>query len=384
LVRVTRKRKWTSSSQHDNGSCAGETGSSAFSIESLERLRAAKDCWKGMQGQCSPAQEHIWAVTYAESFRHFEKPRVLCLAASGQVRALAPMASAAQGSSRLELLGTRAIQMHSDLIYENEAALEMLTHTLAHLRVPLLLRRVPRSSPTVAAIDRAFRRRGLVLARPMEGSPYIGLDESWTEPESHFGKKRRAEIRRARRVAEKMGRVRFEVVAPDPAGVAAAVEEAFRVEASGWKGRLGTAMAKDQDRGDFHRRYALAAAREGLLRLLFLRIDGQAAAMEYAVEWKNKLWSLKSGYDEQFRTCSPGTLLQLETVRYAASMQLESYELLGVLEPYKRVWTLTLHPLVSILAYPSNPSGLFALAGDAVRYARRRKPSNADSATSSK
>ena len=77
------------------------------------------------------------------------------------------------------------------------------------------------------------------------------------------------------------------------------------------------------------------------------------------------------GYDEEFKRSSPGTLLMLETVRYAATQGLRSYELLGTAEAWTRVWTETERECVALRAYPPRPGGVAAAALDARRFARR-------------
>src|SRR5439155_13822651 len=107
------------------------------------------------------------------------------------------------------------------------------------------------------------------------------------------------------------------------------LDEVFRVEAAGWKGREGTALANDSVRGMFYRRYAAAACRQGILRLCFLRIGDRVAAVQLGVESEGRFWLHKIGYDEAFAKCSPGMLLLRDTIRYAASRSLRSYEFLG-------------------------------------------------------
>src|SRR5207244_7317462 len=95
-----------------------------------------------------------------------------------------------------------------------------------------------------------------------------------------------------------------------------------------------------------------------------LRIGGQAAAMQFAVEQGGALWLLKIGYDEAFARCSPGTLLTADTVRYAAARGLRCYEFLGGIESWTRMWTEHERSCVSVRAYPAAGRGLAALAAD--------------------
>lgn len=169
-----------------------------------------------------------------------------------------------------------------------------------------------------------------------------------------------------------MGRLRCEVLAPTVDNVGPLLEEAFGVEAAGWKGREGSALSCDVKRGRFFKRYAALAARKGILRLCFLRIGGRAAAMQLAVEWANRFWLLKIGYDESFDRCSPGTLLILETVRYAAQRRLGSYEFLGTVEPWTRMWTRLERPCLSVAVYPAGLKGLAAVAAEATAVGSRK------------
>src|SRR5207247_10269646 len=54
------------------------------------------------------------------------------------------------------------------------------------------------------------------------------------------------------------------------------LEEGFRVEASGWKSRAGTAIASRPDTRRFYTDVARWASDRGWLRLAFLRLGGRA------------------------------------------------------------------------------------------------------------
>lgn len=105
------------------------------------------------------------------------------------------------------------------------------------------------------------------------------------QPETRFNAGRRSDLRRARRRAEALGQVTAEVLAPrSPAEIDSLLAAAYGVEAAGWKGARGSALASDAARGAFFHSYAVEAAREGKLRLCFLRIGGTATAMQLAIE----------------------------------------------------------------------------------------------------
>jgi CelD/BcsL family acetyltransferase involved in cellulose biosynthesis len=102
--------------------------------------------------------------------------------------------------------------------------------------------------------------------------------------------------------------------------------------------------------------------------------------MQIAVEWQDRFWLLKIGYDATYSKCSPGQLLMLYTVQQAAERGLKSYEFLGSPAPWTSLWTHTLRPCVRVLAYPASVPGAVSLAGDLLqtlrqRFAARRSPS---------
>jgi len=191
-------------------------------------------------------------------------------------------------------------------------------------------------------------------------------------PESQLDSKRRSHLRRVKRIADEFGTVTSEILSPEPATRASLVQEAFEVEAAGWKGGTGTALALDSLRGPFYNRYAALACERGILRIAFLRINGKPAAMQLGIEVKGGIWLLKIGYDHSFARCSPGNLLLRETLRYAAVHGLNTLHFLGVVEYWTRQWTALENICTSFRAYPAGLNGAAVLAGYVAKSVRQR------------
>jgi hypothetical protein len=311
-----------------------------------------------------------WARACAESFRRNGSLRIVVIGAP-EPSAIAALTRDRDWTGRLHLLGEELFEP-IQFVHANPASLAALAEALVGLGAPLHLKPVFEDSPLIAALEEAYRGRGIVVSAPCGRSPWIPLGESWSEPERHLKPGRRSDLRRAFRIAERMGPVSWAVEAPRPSELGPLLEEAFRVEAAGWKGREGSALAADALRGDFYRRYAAAASERGILRIAFLRIGGRAAAMQLAVECGGGFWLLKIGYDEAFSRCSPGMLLTRETIRHAALRGLETYEFLGQMEAWTRVWTDRARPWFAVRSYPFRVRALWAFATDASRFLRNR------------
>jgi CelD/BcsL family acetyltransferase involved in cellulose biosynthesis len=285
--------------------------------------------------------------------------------------AAAPLALSGHPIGTLRFLGSDFLHEPMDLIHADSQSLARLAEFLCDAGYPIILRPIFADSPAVAALQAASRRRGRMIVRPLFGTPWIPLDASWEDAPAHLDSGRRSDLRRARRTAERIGPVRFEIITPDLNGLDATLEEAFHVESSGWKGRTGSALERDALRGTFYRKYAAAAAAQGILRICFLRIGERAVAMQIAVVSAGGFWLLKIGYDEEFARCSPGNLLLSETIGSAARSGAQSFEFLGSTEEWTRVWTRHARPCIDLRFYPMRPRGLAAFLVDGPRLAWR-------------
>jgi len=336
-------------------------------VDDVDELDALAPGWERLERHAAtPMQTAAWASAAARSLHPADRLEVVMVGDPDHPRAVAPLA---RGRARAELIGAAALSEPGDLLYAGADAVADLTAALTSLELPLLLRRLPRDAPSVAALRRANRLHAGVLVRAAPGHPTLELGPGWTAPEGMLSGRRGSDLRRARRHAERIGEVAYEIRSPAPEELEPLLAVAIDVEAAGWKSREGSALRSDARRLAFFRGYARGAAARGELRLCLMRIGGRAAAMQLAVEWRERLWLLKIGYDETFKRCSPGMLLLLESTRWAAGRGLRSVEFLGQEAPWTAMWTERVRPCVTVAVYPPRARGIAALAADAARLA---------------
>jgi CelD/BcsL family acetyltransferase involved in cellulose biosynthesis len=338
-------------------------------VEGLDGVNALRTAWEGLESSAvSPMQQFIWTQACASTLTRESELRIVVLEDAGKPIAFAPLIQR-QGKPFLEILGMAELYEPTDFIYSHSDALIPLARELADLGIPLHLRRIPAESPMPDALKKGFRGKGPLFRRVDNSWPWIPLHAGWAEPETQLNSKRRSHLHRIRRIASEFGTVTSEVLTPEPTNLNRLIDEAFAIEAAGWKGETGTALAKDAFRGAFFRRYAAAACEKGILRLSFLRINGQAVAMQMGVESCGGIWLLKIGYDDRFARCSPGNLLVRETLHYAAMRGLKALHFLGVVEHWTQQWTEDEKACVVIRAYPLGFRGATVLASDIVKSA---------------
>lgn len=196
-----------------------------------------------------------------------------------------------------------------------------------------------------------------VLVRTLQRSPYVEIDRDWETYQAGLSRNLRSSLSRGLRRLEEEGRVALEV-ADRSERLDELLAEGFRLEASGWKGSGGTAIASRPETRSFYGDVARWAARRGWLRLVFLRVDGRAVAFQYALEEGGVYYPLKGGYDPAFRRVSPMNLIIHMTLARAFSTGLARYELLGGAEPWKLRWTSSCRDSVLFHAFAPTVPGL--------------------------
>ncbi|MFH1331052.1 MAG: GNAT family N-acetyltransferase [Actinomycetota bacterium] len=256
-----------------------------------------------------------------------------------------------------------------EAVAENGSALETLVAALAQtgrrrVTVDFVLAGEPTAESAVAALAAAGYR---LASRARLESPYVMLQGPWEDYLASLSTHRRSELRRRSRRLETAGAVTHEVF-DGPDRLMPLLEEAFAVEAAGWKGRAGTAIASDPAVAGFYRRVAAWGAERGWLRLAFLRLDGRALAFDLAFEAGGRHFLLKTGYDPAFTGLSPGLLLRLHMLERAFATGLRSYEFCGAAEPWKLEWAPATRPVLVIEAFAPGAAG--SMAQTATRLSR--------------
>ena len=121
--------------------------------------------------------------------------------------------------------------------------------------------------------------------------------------------KKRKELRRqANRLAEE-GAAQFRRWQADEAP-GPWVDAFLKLEARGWKGRAGSALASHSDTQAWFRAIVPAAAAAGRLDMRALDLDGRPLAMLVNFLCPPGGFSFKTAFDEEYARFSPGVLLQ--------------------------------------------------------------------------
>jgi CelD/BcsL family acetyltransferase involved in cellulose biosynthesis len=234
---------------------------------------------------------------------------------------------------------------------------------------------MPRWQAFWSALDGAAVR---YERRPRFAINVVRPGDDW---DRYFASRSRAHRRRVRRAAAKANAdgetklVCYDALAPDD--VEPLLERLFAIEASGWKGREGTAVLMAPAIWDFYRQQARHLAADGELNLVVLEHTGRAIAFEYGLQAGGAYYSPKVGYDESFATIAPGQLLRAMWLeRIVREGQVDTVDYCGPASPATSSWATDDYPMECALVSTGGAVGqtaveLYRRLGPAVRSAKR-------------
>jgi CelD/BcsL family acetyltransferase involved in cellulose biosynthesis len=198
-----------------------------------------------------------------------------------------------------------------------DAALRLLQQARQSGAHALILQTVSLDGPAMKAVTAVLRRQGL---RPRVLKSYVraSLDATGDADEllrDALGAKKLKELRRLRNRLAEHGALDFNV-ARRTQDVAAALETFLKLEASGWKGKRGTALLQHDGDAAFIRRATVALADTGQCEIVTLRAGATPVAAAIVLRHQDRAFYFKLGIDERFAKYSPGVQLTLDVTRH--------------------------------------------------------------------
>jgi CelD/BcsL family acetyltransferase involved in cellulose biosynthesis len=206
-------------------------------------------------------------------------------------------------------------------LIDRDAPIEAATRLLQQAREAgahaLVLNDVALDGAAMNAIKQVLNRDGL---KPRVLSSYIRASLDATQDgetllRAALGPRKLKELRRQRHRLEGHGPVVFEV-ARRPDEIGPALETFLQLEASGWKGKRGTALIQHPGDATFIRRAVPALAETAQCEIITLRAGTIPVAAGIVLRHQDRAFFFKLGIDERFARYSPGVQLTLDLTRH--------------------------------------------------------------------
>ncbi|MDD1521577.1 MULTISPECIES: GNAT family N-acetyltransferase [Bradyrhizobium] len=206
-------------------------------------------------------------------------------------------------------------------LLDRDAPLEAAARLLQQAREAgahaLVLTDVALDGGAMASLKQVLNRDGL---KPRILSSYIRASLDATQDgdmllRDALGAKKLKELRRQRHRLEEHGPVVFEI-ARSSDEIGPALESFLQLEASGWKGKRGTALVQHAGDATFIGRAVPALAEAAQCEIVTLRAGATPIAAGIVLRHQDRAFFFKLGIDERFARYSPGVQLTLDLTRH--------------------------------------------------------------------
>jgi hypothetical protein len=362
------------------------------SLKECSDLETAERIWSRLTEEHPPEDWWQLAPAFSAWARSSEHARPLPLLAAQVDSEAVALLSVRRGFRSvlgaklhlLEIAGDDHWQPTSPIIGRDpERSLAVLLDGLRHRRGWDMLELGPmlKDTATTRLLLDQGRRLGLrphICTRIED--PVVKLTGSWEQYYNSLSGNLRSQVKRGEAKLLRHGSLTLEEYAGGP-DLGHRLDEFFRIESSGWKGRAGTAILNDAPARQFYTDLAHKAALCGGLRLYLLRVGDRCIAADYCLACQGTIYMLKVGYDEDWSHCSPGQVMRKRVLQHLfASGRDEIYDMLsggGEHRAYKIRWANHLRPCVIVrLFHPRSVRGQIAAAASRLRaWLRDRKAS---------
>jgi len=190
--------------------------------------------------------------------------------------------------------------------------------------------------------------------------------------------KRRKDLRQHAKQLAGIGRIEYKELTEQD-DVDQWVSDFLSLEASGWKGRDGSAIALLEKDREFFLEVAHQGFRRGRLQMLSLDLNGKPIAHKFDITAGRADFALKIAYDESYSRFSPGVLLELERIRRLhEEAQLDWVDSCAVPDHFmiNRLYTSRRVIQTVVIATGRNPGGLIVSVLPLLRWLNRllRRP----------
>jgi CelD/BcsL family acetyltransferase involved in cellulose biosynthesis len=278
--------------------------------------------------------------TWWEVFQPGRLLIVTCRDDNGQLIGIAPWFIC--GGDVIRGIGCEDITDYLDVIADAtyvESVLECFVSYLAERRDDyrrIELCNIPEESPTYRLLRDTFERCGFTATiEQQEVCPVIELPESWEDYLAQLDKKQRHEIRRKLRRATGDDEHEVDWYIVDGSRVLDDEIETFlRLMAASDPQKAE--FLSDERNERFFRRLIPLMFKQGWLQLVFLTVNGQAAATYFNFDYNKRILVYNSGLDpEAYGHLSAGIVLLALTIRHAIENGYKAFDFLRGDENYK-------------------------------------------------
>lgn len=316
---------------------------------------------------------HGWFKCFWDTWGKDKCLRVLIARAGNRLFGLAPLMLYKGRHLRLPVKILSFIENdespHCGFIIYKDAAHYVMPAFLNHVYARqnswdiLILRKMPSGTSQINAV-KAYcdQNRRRWLDKTSLCSPFLKTDSDW---ESFYSNKSQRFKKRIRYMHNKLSKQGHFLVGEShaPAEVKELMGQIYDVGARSWKAKVGKAIGSSEQSRMFFSQLPYDLTPLGVVYLWLLRLNHRLIAFEYHIRQNTIVYALRSSFDEAYRTCGPGSVLDFEVVRSLFNSDVQHYDMCGGPYAHKLRWTSEIKAHTDIMLFNRGPiaSGLYFL-----------------------
>ncbi len=289
-----------------------------------------------------------WQRAYAEAFG--TNPEVRALYSGSKLAAVGVFESSGHTRSFAENLHFPVCDVAIDWSIPDIA--DALIDAWTDGAPELCLSRLPITERFARTLEwHAERRVPHVVTTAQHGDASISLRGGVAGIERRLSPMTRRDARTKEKRLTALGNVSFEALGVDAPVSDASLQEAFELEASGWKGREGSPISADPITKRFYESLFRYGAAHHEMALYVIKLDGRIVAFDLDTRNNGRIDLLKTGYDESLSKASPGNVLRWHILESEAQRgEIDTYHL-GRPSDWKMRWATKVSDVGSLQLY---------------------------------
>lgn len=262
------------------------------------------------------------------------EPLILSLEHNGRVVGIAPFA---RKDRTLYFLGIADVCDYQDIIAAPGLEKEVVQKLIAHIAELGIERLELESLRSDAVLSKAIKdiendNRVKITRSSVDVTYEAELPDDWEGYLKQLKGKQRHEVRRKIRRLEKHGACGFRTVRSSN-GHDDATDEFLRLF---HLNRTDKSAFMDQTMSDYFRMLIKQLARQEMLQLCFLDVDGQPVATVLCFDYQGTRYLYNSGYDAQYQNLSVGILCKIFSIKHGIETGCRRFDFLRGAEVYKK------------------------------------------------
>jgi CelD/BcsL family acetyltransferase involved in cellulose biosynthesis len=341
--------------------------SPAVAVSPSSLSTAERETWRdllGARADTAPFVDEDWVTAWTQAFRPRE-PLLVCDRGPGQLVGLGAVQSITETWAARRLSVVQSLTNVESPRFEFLARdgridiLERLWRALCDGQWDVIrMEYLPMDSPTLrAGITVADQLGWSRVVEPTLESPWRSLPRTAGAWDEGLKRKFKSNLRNRERRLQALGDVTFSVAA-DGAARRTAFDLFYALEASGWKGQRGTAIARRTSAKAFYDNLEERTGQQ--MWVPILSVAGRPAAAQLIRVEGRTLFLLKTAYDPEFAPYAPGQLLTARLIRYGIEHGMDTLDFLGDHMTWKADWEPRLRQHCCLMLFAPSGRGRYA------------------------